>query len=284
MNSFYTRALALIFFAGAAAAAFSQSHSCCMPLADATTSFARFAEDPAFVATHLEPLPYVHNSEIGKMVQFDAPDGLKAQGYLLPAAKPSKKWLFVFQEWWGLNEHIKREAEKYYGDLTNVNVLAIDLYDGKVATTREEAGQYMRAATPERLKSIVQGALAYAGKKARVATVGWCFGGAQSLQAALTAGKQAAACVMFYGMPEKDVTRLKSLRCDVLGIFAGREQWISPQVVAQFQQDMAAAGKKVEIKSYDAEHAFANPSNPRYDAEAAADAYTRAITYLKGRL
>lgn len=97
------------------------------------------------------------------------------------------------------------------------------------------------------------------------------------------AGKQAVGCVMYYGMPEKDVERLKTLKCDVLGLFAGREKWISPEVVAQFEKNMATAGKKVQTKIFDAEHGFANPSNPQHDVAASTDAYQRALTYLKAR-
>jgi len=51
---------------------------------------------------------------------------------------------FVFQEWWGLNDNIKREAETLYNDLGNVNVIALDMYDGKVATAREDAASTCR--------------------------------------------------------------------------------------------------------------------------------------------
>ena len=44
---------------------------------------------------------------------------------------------------------------------------------------------------------------------------------------------------------------------------------------------MQAAGKKLETHRYEAGHGFANPSNPSYNAEAAADAYQKAIAFLK---
>ncbi|MCL5459668.1 dienelactone hydrolase family protein, partial [Loigolactobacillus coryniformis] len=93
--------------------------------------------------------------------------------------------------WWGLNDHIKREAENLFNDLGNVNVLALDMYDGKLATDPQTAGKYMGEFKQDRGDAIVKGALTYAGKNAKVATVGWCFGGGQSMQATLAAGKQA---------------------------------------------------------------------------------------------
>ena len=89
---------------------------------------------------------------------------------------------------------------------------------------------------------------------------------------------------MYYGMPEKDVAKLKTLNSDVLGLFADQDKWINPEVVGQFEKDMAAAGKKVTVKEYPADHAFANPSNPKYNKELAADAHQRALAYLKARL
>jgi carboxymethylenebutenolidase len=136
----------------------------------------------------------------------------------------------------------------------------------------------------ERGRAIIEGALTFAGKKAKVATVGWCFGGGWSLQSALIAGKQAKACIIYYGMPEKDKERLKTLKAPVLGIFASQEKWISPEVVSQFEKDMKEVGKAVTIKNFDAEHAFANPSNPKYNKEYADQAYTMSIAFIKGKL
>jgi carboxymethylenebutenolidase len=244
-----------------------------------------FASQKDFQASHAEPLPYVHTSlEGGQMINFSTASGEIANGYFLKAKRKSKKYLLVYQEWWGLNDHIKRQADIFYNDLGgNVNVLAVDLYDGKVANTREEAGKYMSTAKPERLKEIIEGAQNYAGKKAKLASIGWCFGGEQSLKSAIYAGKKAVACVMYYGMPVKDVELLKTLQTDVLGIFAAREKWISPTVVKQFEADMKTAGKKINVLSYDAEHAFANPSNPNFDVNAAAQAYEVALNYLKNK-
>ncbi len=261
----------------------AQAQSCCTPqnMAD----YQLLASSKEFKRAHEEPLPFRFvSANGGESVQFDAPDGKKANGWLIKAKKGTKKYLFVYQEWWGLNDYIKQEAEKYYTSLdSNVNVLAIDLYDGMVATTREDAGKYMQAANETRLENIIKGALAFVGKKAKVASVGWCFGGGWSLRSALLSGKQAVGCIMYYGKPVKDVAKLKTLKTVVLGLFAGQEKWISKEVVAQFEKDMTAAGKKVKVKSFDAEHAFANPSNPKYDKAATAEAFALSLAYLKER-
>lgn len=250
----------------------------------ATEKFALFASNKDFNMAHADPLPYTHQSEVGKMISFKTPDGKDANGYLLTAKKKTSNWVFVFQEWWGLNDHIKREAEQLYKDLGNVNVLALDMYDGKVTALRDEAGKYMGEFKQDRGNTIIQGAVNYAGKDAKIGTVGWCFGGGQSLQAALVASKQAAACVMYYGMPEENVDRLKTLSCDVLNIWPTQDQWINKSVMDKFEANMKAAGKNLTVKSYEADHAFANPSNPKHNKEFTADAYKNTLDFFKARL
>lgn len=244
---------------------------------------ALLAANPAFQQLHANPLPFTYKGA-GEMIKFPTSDGQQANGFLLKAKKPSDKWLLVYQEWWGLNDNIKQQSEMFYNDLKDVNVLAVDMYDGKVATERAEAGKLVSSASKERLTAIQKGAITYAGSKAEIASVGWCFGGMLSLQSALLEGKQAKGCVMYYGTPEKDVEKLKTLDTDVLGIFGSRDKGISPEVVKQFEENMQKAGEKVTVKMYDADHGFANPSNPIYDKEAAADAYKLALGYLKDKL
>lgn len=250
----------------------------------ATEKFALFASNKKFNNEHQMPRAYVHVSEAwGKMISFDCPDGMKANAFVIMAPKKTNNWIFVFQEWWGLNDNIKKWSEDLYNEVGNVNVIALDMYDGKLATDREDAGKYMQEFKQERGDAIVKGAMAYAGKSAKIATVGWCFGGGQSLQAALTLGKQAVACVMFYGMPEENVDRLKGLNCDVLNIWATKDQWINKEVIDKFEKNMAAAGKKLTNYSYDADHAFANPSNAIYDEEAYKDSKTKTVSYFKSK-
>jgi carboxymethylenebutenolidase len=250
----------------------------------ATDKFAVFASNKKFNRDHPSPLAYVHESMAGgKMIKIKT-DGAEANAYFIEAKSKSNNWVFVFQEWWGLNDHIKREAENLYTDLGNVNVIALDLYDGKLATDPQSAGKYMQEFKKERGAEIVKGALVYAGSAAKVGTIGWCFGGGQSMQASLLAGKQAAACVIYYGQPEEDIERLKTLNCDVLNIWPTQDKWINRDLIEKFEKNMAIAGKKLTVKSYDADHAFANPSNPKHDKEFAADAYKSTLTFFRERL
>lgn len=243
---------------------------------------AQFVNAPGFASFHPSPIAFEFEAK-GEMVSFPTSDGTDGEGYLLKAIAPSDQWLFVYQEWWGLNDHIKHQAEVFYDDLGGkVNVIALDMYDGRVTTNPQEAGQIMQSVKEPRLEEIVKGALNLAGANAKIANVGWCFGGSWSLKSALLTGNQNIGSVMYYGMPVRDAEKLKTLNSDVLGLFA-TEEYISKATIEEFAASMKTAGKELTYKIFPAAHGFSNPSNPKYDPEASEEAYEMAITYLKAK-
>ncbi len=255
----------------------------CCPAANATEQFALLANDKSFVMQHDAPLPFNYKTANGADINFKAADGTDAHGWIVKAPKPTNYYIFVFQEWWGLNDYIKQETEKLANEL-GVNAIAIDLYDKQIATTPDEARKLVQAVKTDRAVNIIRGAYNYVGSNAQVFTIGWCFGGGWSLQAALLGGSNVEGCIMYYGMPEKDVNILKKLHCDVIGFFAKKDGGITPAAVEEFKTNMKAAGKNLTAYEYDAVHAFANPSNPSYNKEATADAYVKAIAFIKARM
>lgn len=261
----------------------AQKMTCCTASAS-SNGMRAMADDPDFVATHEAPLPFNYTGQAGKMITFSTPDGKTGSAYEVLASAPTNNFLIITHEWWGLNNYIKQRADELQKTLGNVNVIAVDMYDGKVASTPDSAAKYMKAATNDRIMNILKGAIAFTGKDARIFSLGWCFGGGYALQVAILAGKQAAGCVMYYGMPETDMAKLKSLNCDVLGLFGTQDKWINPDVVKTFQANMEKAGKKLTVKEYNADHAFANPSNPHFDKASAEDANKMAVEFIKPRL
>jgi len=275
------RILLVSIFALMTSALLGQPMACCSKPAD--NGMVAMASDPAFIAAHPSPQPFNYTDQAGKMITFYTPDGKTGSAYAVMASVKTNNYLIVTHEWWGLNDYIKQRADEYSKIFGNVNVIAIDMYDGKVTANPDSAGKLVKQASDERIKNIIKGLIAHVGPKARIITIGWCFGGGYSLQAAILAGKQAIGCVMYYGMPEKDTTVLKKLNCEVLGLFAKQDGWITPDVVKTFQDNMKAAGKVVTVKEYDAKHAFANPSNGNtaYDKASADDANATAEAFIK---
>lgn len=239
------------------------------------------ASKSKFANLHIAPAVVNPADLLGTIVPFNAADGKPGQAYFIPAKKKSDKWLIVIQEWWGLNDNIKMEADQYFKDLGDVNVMAVDMYDGKVAATPDSAMKLMRGADMNRMVALIQGAVKHAGSKASIYSVGWCFGGMWSLQTAIIAGPQAKGSVMYYGRPESNMDKLKSIQCDIIGFFGNLDQSPSPAMVNTFEANMKLAGKNLTAYKYEAGHGFANPSNPSYNAAAKTDSYSKAIAFLK---
>ena len=252
----------------------------CMSL-ETLEAYRNEAVTDGFAAMHPLPKESGEANRSGKMIRFEVEDGQQANGYLVASKRKSDRWLIVIQEWWGLNDNIRDEADKYHRDLGDMNVLAVDMYDGRVASTPDSAMRIMRSVDMGRLSAIIKGAIAYAGPKAGIYSVGWCFGGMWSLQTAIIAGARSKGTVMFYGRPESNPTKLATIESDVLGFFGNRDQSPSPALVNEFERNMQAAGKKLTVHRYEAGHGFANPSNPNFNKEAAEDAYSKAIAFLK---
>lgn len=254
--------------------------NCCVPTA--TEKYALNAQDVNFVSMHEAPLPYTYVGP-GLDVAYKTSDGTDAHGWLVKADKQTDYYLFVVHEWWGLNDYIKKECEKMATDL-GVNVLALDLYDKQVATTPGDAAKIMQTVKTARAMAIIHGAYDYVGSSAKVFTIGWCFGGGWSLQTAIEGGKQVVGCIMYYGQPEEDVSRLKTINCDIIGFFGNKDTHPSPEMVDKFVKTAEAAGVKLMVNRYDATHAFANPSNPNFNKEATADAYAKVKEFVRGRM
>jgi carboxymethylenebutenolidase len=122
-------------------------------------------------------------------------------------------------------------------------------------------------------------------KATRVGTIGWCFGGSMSLNAALLAPDQVDATIIYYGFVSGDAEQLKPLQAPVLGLFGGADDGIPLDTVRAFEAALKGLGKPVTIHVYDgAGHAFANPSGKNYQAAAAADAWQKSLAFLAEHL
>ncbi|MBS4036348.1 MAG: dienelactone hydrolase family protein [Ignavibacterium sp.] len=263
---------------------FSQEVKSCCSTSDkkkTEVSFTSFGDDESFRESHQLPGDFSLSNPQGKMINFSTSDGKDANAYFVKSENESERFIFVIHEWWGLNDNIKREADELKRMLGDVNILALDLYDGNTAVTRENAAELMQSADAERIKLIFDGAVKFAGENAQFGTIGWCFGGGWSLQMSIWLEEKGKACVMYYGIIENTPETFTKLNAPVLGIFAKKDGWVNPEVYGNLEKNIKAAGKKIVIKEYDAEHAFANPSNQYFDEEAAQDAKNNVIKFFE---
>ncbi len=201
-----------------------------------------------------------------------------------PATTPAPAVLLI-HEWWGLNDQIKAVTAEF----ANAGFLAfaIDLYNGAVATTREDAQAAMKAVDPALATRQLVAAAEWLRKhpkgNGKVGTVGWCFGGGWSLNTSLATPIDAT--VIYYGSVKKTADELKPLQGPVLGHFATLDKSINAEMVSGFEKAMAEAGKRdLTVHWYEADHAFANPTSARYDQEDTALAWQRTLAFLRKHL
>lgn len=223
----------------------------------------------------------------GEMVEFKS-NGGTARGYLSVPESGGGPGVVVMQEWWGLVPHIKDVADRFAAE--GFVALAPDLYHGDVAKSPDEAGKMMMALNIEQTEKDLRGAVRYlldheATSGDKVGTVGFCMGGALSLFGA-SKNEQVGACVVFYGIHPKVEPDFDNLRAPVLGIFAEKDGFVTPDVVRALEDTMREHGKSIETHTYPGtDHAFFNDTRPEvYDADAAADAWRRTLAFLRAHL
>lgn len=224
-------------------------------------------------------------------VTYATVDGTPITGYLArpEGSTESLPGLIVIHEWWGLNENIETMTRRLAGE--GYIALAVDLYAGEVASTPEQARPLTEAvaSNPAAAQENLKQAYAYLqsehGSEA-IASIGWCFGGSWSLNTALLLPGELDAAVIYYGgQLVLDPEQLAPLDMPILGIFGGLDDNPSVETVRVFASVLNSLDKDAEIHIYEgADHAFANPSGTRYNAEAAEDAWIQTTTFLNEHL
>ena len=225
----------------------------------------------------------------GTTVSFPSSPG-EASGYLALPKDGSGKHpaVVVIQEWWGLNDWIKEQADRLAGQ--GYVALAVDLYRGKATADPGEAHELMRGLPQDRGVSDLKAGFHYLAARTdvdpkRIGAIGWCMGGGYSLQLAI-AEPRLAADVINYGSLVTDPATIARIQPPLLGNFGGADRGIPPADVKAFEETAKKAGKSVDFKVYDgAGHAFMNPNNKEgYKQDAAADAQARIDAFLTKHL
>lgn len=217
-----------------------------------------------------------------------------AQGYLVyPVSSTDSQGklpaVVMIHEWWGLNQNIKDMANLLAKQ--GFVVLAADLYHGNVTDNPQVAMDLVQIARNDQNSSVanLQAAVKYLSlapnvDSTKIASLGWCFGGGQSLQLALNSQEHPlAATILYYGTPlVTDKESLAKIKWPVLGIFGDNDQAIPLPEINQFRTSLNQSGITNEIEIYKGiGHAFANPSGDNYAPKETADAWEKTLSFLK---
>lgn len=222
---------------------------------------------------------YLTNSET--VTYFEGVSGYLAK----PNVDGDYPGIIMIHEWWGLNDNIKEMADKLASH--GYVVLAVDLYDGNVATTSDQARQLISKYNLESGIQNMNSAISLLNDNYsvdKIGSVGWCFGGGQSLNLALN-NNDMDATVIYYGSLVTDAETLSAIQWPVLGIFAELDQGISVETVTEFESALNELNVENQIFIYDdVDHAFANPSGERFASEESKDAWIHTISFLESAL
>jgi len=225
--------------------------------------------------------------ELGKyQITTDTINYNNSTGFLArPAESGEFPGVILIHEWWGLNDNIKDMARNLASH--GYAVFAADLYAGQVATTPDGARKLLTTFDAEKGISNIQDVAELLRTKyeiGRLATIGWCFGGAQSLNYALS-GNDLDATIIYYGQLVTDQDSLSLIHWPVLGIFGGQDQSIPVENVNEFESILNDLGVENEIHIFpDVGHAFANPSGANYAPEETKEAWQNTLLFLEKHL
>jgi len=209
-----------------------------------------------------------------------------AKGYFVrPEAAGDYPGVVLIHENRGLRPEIRTAAE----DLAKEGfmVLAVDLFNGQVLETQDQAravtSQFDQAKGVENMRAAAQYLRGQGATK--VASWGWCFGGRQSVELAIS-GEPLDATVVYYGGGMATTTQqLAPIKWPVMGVFGDADQAIPVATVQAFESSLDTLGIENEVYIYPGVgHAFANPSNPNHAPAETADAWEKTLTFLERHL
>ncbi|KND49913.1 MAG: carboxymethylenebutenolidase [Parcubacteria bacterium C7867-002] len=209
-----------------------------------------------------------------------------AKGYFVrPQAVGVYPGVVMIHENRGLRPEIKQTAETLAKE--GYMVLAVDLFEGKVAEEQTEArvltSHFKQATGTANMRAAVAYLRTQGAEK--IASLGWCFGGRQSVELAISGEKLDATVVYYGGNMATTTQRLAPIKWPVLGVFGDQDQAIPVATVKAFETSLNTLGIQNEIYIYPGVgHAFANPSGMNYAPEATMDAWKKTLAFLSMHL
>ena len=179
--------------------------------------------------------------------------------------------ILVVHEWWGLNDYVKSRVRQL-AELGYV-AFALDMYGrDKVTDHPKQASEWMKTVTANgdfwRERAIAGLAVLKSEERtdaARVAAIGYCFGGATVQQVAYS-GARVRGVVSFHGAliapPEGAASRVKA---QILICHGASDPMNPPDRVQAYVTAMDASGLGWQMNVYGgARHGFTNPGANRY--------------------
>jgi dienelactone hydrolase len=209
------------------------------------------------VVSHIKGIPISYSDGTLNMQGFVAYDSSSA------AARPV---VLVVPEWWGVTDYTKSRTTQLAA--LGYFAMTVDMYgNGAVAG---DPGAAQKLSTPfytdfslgkERIDAALAKITTYSeADTGQIAAIGYCFGGAQVLNAARL-GENFKGVVSFHGNLIGAPAVKGLLKAPILVCHGEADQFVTPEEVAEFKKQMDSIGAEYTFKSYPgATHAFTNPA------------------------
>jgi carboxymethylenebutenolidase len=211
-----------------------------------------------------------------------------------PERKDRAGVVMVIQEVFGLSDWLRGVADQLAKD--GFIAVAPDMVSGMgpngggtdSVASKDDVVKLVHGISPEeankRLNAVREWALTIPAGNGKIATVGFCWGGARSFAYAVTQPTLAGAVVYYGTSPEN--AELASIKAPVLGFYGGDDARVDA-TVPPAEAEMKKLGKSYETHTYDgAGHGFLRDQEGRDGAnlKASRDAWPRTIAFFRERL
>jgi carboxymethylenebutenolidase len=185
---------------------------------------------------------------MGETIQFQRPDGKPCPGYLAkPKADATAPGFVVIQEWWGLNNQIKKTADRLAE--AGYRALVPDLFRGKITKTASEANHLM-------------------------AGLNFLDAAEQDIRGAVQYLKQSSKKVA-----------VQDINIPMILHFAKHDDWCTSAKIDELEAALKRSRSKYELYRYEAHHGFMNETRPEvYEPGSATTAWERTLKFLKNAL
>lgn len=207
---------------------------------------------------------------------------MQDQAYFIGPETPGRG-ILLLSSWWGLTDVVKRRADRL-ADL-GFTVLAPDLALGERPDDEEEAERILGEANPNRLASLVLSSadlLTHQAAPGPIGVLGYGMGGSMGLWLSVRRADQVGATVSVYGSQAIDFAGASS---DYQIHLAESDRFISNDEAAFMEATMGLESLDVSVHTYPGtNHGFADPESPAYAADAAEEAWSRSVEFLRSRL
>jgi len=222
------------------------------------------------------------------------------QGFLAwdAAAKGKRPGVVVIHEWWGQNQHARNQAIRLAKE--GYVAFALDMYGkGKVTTHPEDAQAFVAEATkdPQVMAARFDAAMKVLEAQpqvdaARLAAIGYCFGGHVALSMASIRPDLKAVATFHAGIPPPEKIPPGSVKPRILILTGGADPMVPAARIQAFEKEMKAAGARIEVVTYPgAKHSFTNPDAGKagmeglaYDAAADRKSWAAMVTMFRQAL